>query len=300
MNLPKSIHLRPLLRVITKTVKLVRNLSRRVVWCLLDAGETLLGKKDALTPPRHLMNVGTNRFTRSDFSVIGQELFGYLVDIGGVKPDDKVLDVGCGVGRMAIPLTRYLSTEGRYDGFDIVAESVDHCTRTITPNFQNFRFHHANLFNTHYNPTGKFLPHSYKFPFPDETFSFVFLTSVFTHMLSEEVHNYIKEIRRVLVPDGRCFITYFLINPDSEKLMQFSSGSPQFQYPIDHGRSTHVNEPEAAVAFDESYIRTLYRTYGLIILDPVRYGSWCGRTTNVGYQDIIVAVKNAENLPDPN
>ena len=29
----------------------------------------------------------------------------------------------------------------------------------------------------------------------------------------------------------------------------------------------------------------------LSIVEPIRYGSWCGRKTEVGYKDIIVAVK---------
>ena len=37
----------------------------------------------------------------------------------GLKPEHRVLDIGCGVGRVALPLTRYL-TSGTYDGFDIV------------------------------------------------------------------------------------------------------------------------------------------------------------------------------------
>ena len=118
---------------IKKAAKIVRDITQLGVWFVLDASETFLGRRDPLTPPRRLMNVGSNEFTRSDFNTIGQKLFQYLVDIGGLKPNDKVLDVGCGVGRMAIPLTRYLSSEGTYDGLDIVAESIEQCARTYLP-----------------------------------------------------------------------------------------------------------------------------------------------------------------------
>lgn len=239
------------------------------------------------------MNVGSDQFTRSDFNAIGRVLFGYLVDIGGLKPNDKVLDVGCGVGRIAIPLTRYLSAEGAYDGFDIVAESVEQCTRTISPRFHNFRFQLADLFNTHYNPRGRYSPDQYKFPFPDERFSFVLLTSVFTHMMSQGLENYLSEIRRVLVPGGRCFATYFILNPESEKLAEANRSLLKFVFPIDHGKSIEENEPEAAVAFDESYLRELHRNCGLDIVEPVRYGSWCGRKSSVGYQGIVVGIRRS-------
>ena len=285
---------------IKKAAKIVRDITQLGVWFVLDASETFLGRRDPLTPPRRLMNVGSNEFTRSDFNTIGQKLFQYLVDIGGLKPNDKVLDVGCGVGRMAIPLTRYLSSEGTYDGLDIVAESIEQCTRTYLPRFDNFHFHHTDIFNSHYNPGGKYLSHQYKFPLPDKTFSFVFLTSVFTHMLSQGVQNYLKEIQRVLVPGGRCFITYFILNQESEDLIRSNRSDLKFVFPIDQGKSISVNKPEEAVAFNEPYIRELYQKSGLCIVEPIRYGSWCGRKTDVGYQDIIVGVRSIGNEPSLN
>jgi SAM-dependent methyltransferase len=267
-------------------------IAQRGVWFLLDAGETLLGRRDPLTPPRRLMNVGSDQFTRSDFNAIGRGLFERLVDPGGLKPNDHALEVGCGVGRMAIPLTRYLTAEGTYDGFDIVADSIDHCTKVYAPRFSNFHFHHADIFNSSYNPDGKQLPHQYRFPFPDKSFSFVFLTSVFTHMLSEGVEHYLREIERVLLPGGRCFITYFILNPESEELMMGpKGGNLKFVFPVDQGKSIDQDRPEEAVAFHEPYLRELYRKCGLQILEPLRYGSWCGRTTDFGYQDTIVGVK---------
>jgi len=275
-----------------KTAVAVRSMTQRAVWSVLDVVETLLGRRDSLTPPRRLINVGTNQFSRSDFNAIGRELFRYLVDIGGLKPDDKVLDVGCGVGRMAAPLTRYLSSKGSYDGFDIVAESIEQCKKVYAPRFGNFHFHHADLFNSTYNPGGRYHSHEYRFPFPDNTVSFVFLTSVFTHMLSDGVQNYLNEIQRVLVPGGRCLMTYFILNPESEALMASGRSSIRFTFPVEQGKAEDAERPEDAVAFNESFVREAHRKAGLPIIEPVHFGAWCARKTDVGFQDIVVAQKS--------
>lgn len=37
-----------------------------------------------------------------------------LIEIGGLKPHDRVLDIGCGIGHVAIRLTNYLKDNGSY------------------------------------------------------------------------------------------------------------------------------------------------------------------------------------------
>src|SRR4051794_16722443 len=73
----------------------------RILWPALDFIDTSLGRRSPLIPPRKLMNGGSNQLTRSDFVSIGEQLLGYLTRVGGLKSGDRVLDVGCGVGRMA-------------------------------------------------------------------------------------------------------------------------------------------------------------------------------------------------------
>lgn len=50
----------------------------------------------------------------------GEQFLQYFIELGGLKPSDRVLDVGCGIGRLAIPLTQYLDARGGYAGLDIV------------------------------------------------------------------------------------------------------------------------------------------------------------------------------------
>jgi len=47
-----------------------------------------------------------------DYEKAGNEFFVYFREFGKLKPSDKVLDVGCGIGRMSLPLTTYLAGGG--------------------------------------------------------------------------------------------------------------------------------------------------------------------------------------------
>lgn len=108
---------------------------------------------------------------------------------------------------MARPLTRYLKAS--YDGIDIVKPSIEWCAKIYARRFPRFHFHFADLFNGEFNPEGKDLASEYQFPFADSTFDFVFLTSVFTHMLPPDTKNYLAEISRVLKPGATCLAPSF-------------------------------------------------------------------------------------------
>lgn len=143
-----------------------------------DFADRLRGRQDDLMPPRKMIhNIG------GSFADVGNTFLRYFIELGGLQPSDKVLDVGCGVGRMAVPLTRYLANPGSYEGFDIDAKEIEWCTRHITSRYPNFRFRTADIQSRRYNPKGAYTAAEYKFPFPDGSFDFLFMTSVFTHIL---------------------------------------------------------------------------------------------------------------------
>src|SRR6185437_8284340 len=87
------------------------------------------GSRGELLPPRELQDwVGG----ADAYMATGNEFLGYLVDLCGLQPGGAVLDVGCGSGRMALPLAGYLNPEGRYGGFDVSREAIAWCTENIS------------------------------------------------------------------------------------------------------------------------------------------------------------------------
>jgi len=229
-----------------------------------------------------------------DFKLVGQTYLRFLIELGGLKPIERVLDVGCGVGRVAGPLATYLNEQGSYEGFDIVPKEIKWDKKTFESRLPNFHFQLADIYNKCYNLEGKFKASKYKFPFESESFDFVFLTSVFTHMLKEDMENYFTEITRVLKPKGRCLISFFLLNTHSLEMIDKKKALFNFQYEINGYRTIDRESPENAVAYDEKTTRALFNKNKLSIIEPIHFGGWSeGKPSSLSsaLQDIIVAVK---------
>lgn len=122
----------------------------------------------------------------------------------------RILDIGCGVGRLPIGIIRRLGDVRRYEGVDATQRSVRWCTRYLTPSHPRFRFTHLNVCNARYNPAGDVLNDDFRFPFDDASFDIVYLYSVFSHMKWEETERYVGEFRRLLAPNGKVFLTAFV------------------------------------------------------------------------------------------
>lgn len=257
---------------------------RRAAFQALRLTEAVLGAQ-AIYPPAWMPLVGDG-----DFLAVGREYFGYFTGLGGLQPTHNVLDVGCGVGRMAIPLTEYLTPASRYVGFDIEAEAVAWCQRRITARFPNFQFVWVKAANPNYVAQGRTadLP---AFPAASAAFDFAIVTSVFTHLLPAEVTHYLAELARTLKPAGRALLTFFLLTAEAEALI--AAGRSQFAFVHPHGGQRVVNPriPQAAIAYPEPQIREWLSAAGLRLVEPIHYGNWCGREKFTDGQDILIVEK---------
>jgi SAM-dependent methyltransferase len=252
---------------------------------VLDARDAVLRRRDPLTPPRRLGFVGSG-----DFRTAGDAFRQLFVDLGGLRPDEDVLDVGSGVGRGAIGLTGWL--RGRYEGIDVVRRGIQWCQQAITPRYPNFHFQVADVYNRHYNPVGRFSASEYRFPFEDRSFDLVVLTSVFTHLLPPDRDNYLLEIARVLRPTGRCLATFFLLNDEARQSLQDGPRALNFRFSGPRYWTDNERIPEAAVAYEEADVSEELARSGLRIA-TVRYGVWSGRSDGVGWQDVVVAERSS-------
>lgn len=241
-----------------------------------DLSDMALRRRDPLIPPRRLAGyVGD-----SDFAATGDEFLGHFRELGGLRASDRVLEIGCGIGRMARVLVAVLRPPGSYDGFDVVDSGIAWCQEHYRGTPAPFRFVHADLRNSAYNPGGALDPRTYRFPYEDGAFDLVIATSLFTHLLPAAAAHYLAESARVLAPGGRLFATWLL----------YGSARPApagFAHVDAHTRVGDPEVPESAVTYDERWV-----TNGLaaraLSLDVLAHGTWSGLEGR-SFQDIVVA-----------
>jgi SAM-dependent methyltransferase len=223
-----------------------------------------------------------------DFLQVGLRYLDIFRDVGGLRSDDDVLDIGSGQGRMAIPLTGYLSREASYTGFDIVSSAVEDCRRRISSRFPSFRFECLPVMNDLYTDAGASAG-SVVFPVGDDSIDFAFATSVFTHMEPSEIAHYLAETRRVVRPGGRFLCTLFLM----DAVAQEASAGSRFAFPYREGDTWYMaRRPRSANvalgdrAWEEMVARTGWR------VEALHPGSWSGRPgPTLDFQDVAILVQ---------
>lgn len=256
---------------------------RHVRASYIDLRLFLTGKGDPDLPPLRLRDIGGG-----DFREMGQHLLGLTRTYGRLEPNGKVLDIGCGTGRLALPLIPSI-TSGEYAGFDVSAPSIRWCQRNITPRHPRFSFKHVALRNSDYSSVGGDAARLV-FPYPDAHFDCAVAYSVFTHLMFDEMANYLRQSHRVLKSGGRLVATFFLLNAASEVAIASVAGVQQF--PHDRGvvRIASEQNPALAVAIREETLLELLRAIGFRDV-RVETGTWFGKQGGPTFQDLVICLR---------
>ena len=257
-------------------------LLRVTPWFGDTAGLDLLGVAAPLVEPPTFEELGLV----SAGLPVAFEYLNYFLEFCELRPAAQVLDVGCGVGRMAYALAHHLTPPGRYEGFDVVAQCIDLAQRRFGE-LPHFRFQRVDVVNRHYNPGGAQSAESFAFPYPDASFDLVFLASVFTHMRPSDVRHYLGEIRRVLRPGGHCLATAFLIDGEARRGLAGGRAPLPLRHPLEDFFVVDPARPEAAIGYPEEVFLDWVRARGFTVEALLR-GCWSGRAGFTSYQDGLV------------
>jgi ubiquinone/menaquinone biosynthesis C-methylase UbiE len=121
-----------------------------------------------------------------------------LADDLQLQPGDRILDMGCGPGRLAIVFAERVAPTGSVDGIDAAVEMINRASsrarkRGVPATFQ--------------------VGFAQDLPFADDTFDAVACTLALHHVAEDDQPAAVGEMYRVLKPHGRLLIAEFHKGP---------------------------------------------------------------------------------------
>jgi SAM-dependent methyltransferase len=247
---------------------------------------------DLPLPPESL-RVWVGPFSNAElFARSGEEMARSIIASCHACPNSRILEVGCGCGRLSRAFAGYLSSAGSYAGFDVAPVLIEWCKQHLEPLLPNFRFSLADLRAAAHNPTGAMAASRFRFPFAANAFDVAVVSSVFTHMLAEEIENYVAELTRVLQAGGYCFMTVFLFDADADRAVAAGTTAFDFRHAIGPCLTFDRECPQEGVACRKQWFLELLDRSGFR-LDPVRSGNWRQVRSYEISQDVVVARKHS-------
>ncbi|MEM8711859.1 MAG: class I SAM-dependent methyltransferase [Planctomycetota bacterium] len=220
------------------------------------------------------------------YEEVAAEFLSFMVDLAGLQPDASVLEVGCGIGRMALGLSAFLSS-GRYLGLDIMESALNVARATIDGD-RRIRFGYLDLYNGWYHSegTGRALDLSLAREV-DGKQDLVFMTSVLTHLFPADAEHYLRECRSVMKPGGALLVTAWLVNATTRRHILEQRSAIAFHEQEGGYWVQSVENPEGAIALEEGFVMGAIERAGLRI-ERLERGYWADQAHGLTFQDLLI------------
>ncbi len=217
------------------------------------------------------------------------------------KENNTILDIGCGSGLLAMSSEPFLGKDGKYTGIDVNKKDITFCQRHYPS--PNFEFIHFDVANATYAPTQKDI--KAKWPIESESFDLTTALSVWTHLKEEDALFYFQEISRVLKPNGKAIITFFLLDETYRNGLETRSNqkgrfhmTSQERWIFDrpsYGSNMWfhpqwVQVPEDAIGVNKTGLDLLCRSSEMKLIKHYQ-GNW-KEVPGVFFQDVLIFQKS--------
>jgi SAM-dependent methyltransferase len=234
----------------------------------------------------------------ADPELVGWSCDNLLQEISTIGPRSRVIDFGCGIGRVAAQLLSRDEPPRRYLGIDIMPAVIDFCRAELQPRFPGTAFELAAGANDHYDhridtrvvaQSTAALTATY-----GGRYTHAFAFSVFTHLYAADFVSALRFVGTLLRSGGEFLFTAFTLTDYARAMI--AGGTTDFSLALheyrDDGRVMVGDpaDPLAFIAYDPALIAAMVAEAGLIIT-KIEYGTWMGGKLGSSLQDIYVCRK---------
>lgn len=237
-------------------------------------------RKSSLDVDKYLKN-GENygeslycSINNDSLSGLNRSILQYLIKDCKLSSQAKVLEIGCGIACVSLPLIKHLKS-GQYCGLDTDKQSIDWCKRKIAP-YCDGKF-------TVMSDDGEL-----RLPYDDNEFDLVLSASLLCNQPPENVDKYLSEINRVLKKGGQFMFTVFMTHQFQTTCTAKTLKTRLIKVNGATMITNHRNE-KAYVHSDE-LITTCLEHQHFEIKDTL-FGNWSNMSNSPIYQDLINTVK---------
>ncbi len=235
----------------------------------------------------------------SDPEIVGDACFSLVKQYIALDQNSRVLDFGCGIGRVALALAKRAPAINGLVGFDIMPQVIDFCRTHITPAVPWASFELVAGSNDHYDEFIR-AAGQVEAKTKDEiqqryaaSFTGAYAFSVFTHLEQSDFARQLAFVRDLMVPGGEFMFTCFLLTPYSRRAIAEQTATFAFdQSLIRYENDGQVFIGDSAdrlgfIAFDTALVEQMVLYAGLVLTKTER-GAWTGSRMSASLQDIVV------------
>jgi len=239
----------------------------------------------------------------SDPEAVGNACRSILDRYLTINSNSRLLDFGCGIGRVLLSVINHTPSVGRITGFDIMPQVIRFCEANISTAFPQSSFDLIQGSNDHYDQfvsaagasvakAHEQLQREY-----NSSFTGAYAFSVFTHVEMSDFRSLLKLVAGLLEPGGEFLFTSFLLTPYSRQSIEQNSGLFPFgetAFEAD-GKVFIGSVPDRLgfIAFDMALVEQMVFEAGLVITH-VEHGAWTGSGFSPSLQDVIVCRRPRE------
>jgi 2-polyprenyl-3-methyl-5-hydroxy-6-metoxy-1,4-benzoquinol methylase len=146
--------------------------------------------------------------------VYQQGFFAALIKYFARNESLKIIDFGCGHGKLAPVSTFFTHPEGEYVGIDIQESYINYCRRKYSQ-LPRVRFHVSKDYNPFYPQRQSAVTENKSYGsdwnVPPDSIDIVIALSVFTHLQEADAFGYINKIHTIIKPNALAILTCHIV-----------------------------------------------------------------------------------------